>query len=106
MVQRNQQVLKKEQSYIKAPANLCDDRMKFIEALITFLFSSPPHLVSSKKFSACVYWKVFCHFWPIKLCDLPHVVLAAPVFLGIFFYHFFYGMTLRFLSNQGEGVHF
>ena len=40
MVQRNQQVLKKEQSYIKAPANLCDDRMKFIEALITVLFSS------------------------------------------------------------------
>ena len=40
MVQRNQQDLKKEQSYIKAPANLCDDRMKFIEALIISLFSS------------------------------------------------------------------
>ena len=39
MVQRNQQGLKKEQSYIKAPAKLCDDRMKFIEALITSLFS-------------------------------------------------------------------
>ena len=40
MVQRNQQGLKKEQSYFKAPANLCNDRMKFIEALITSLFSS------------------------------------------------------------------
>ena len=40
MVQRHQQGLKKKQSYITAPANLCDDRMKFIEALITSLFSS------------------------------------------------------------------
>ena len=40
MVPRNQQGLKKKQSYIKAPANLCDDRTKFIEALITSLFSS------------------------------------------------------------------
>ena len=40
MVPRNKQGLKKKQSYIKAPANLCDDRMKFIEALITSLFSS------------------------------------------------------------------
>ena len=40
MVQRNQQDLKKEQSYIKASVNLCDERMKFIEALITSLFSS------------------------------------------------------------------
>ena len=40
MVQRNQHGLKKEQSYIKAPANFCDYRMKFIEALITSLFSS------------------------------------------------------------------
>ena len=40
MVQRNQQSLKKKQSYMKAPENLCDDRMKFIEALITSLFSS------------------------------------------------------------------
>ena len=40
MVRRNQEDLKKEQSYIKAPANLSDDRMKFIEALITSLFSS------------------------------------------------------------------
>ena len=36
MVQRNQQDLKKEQSYIKAPANLCDDRMKFVEALFLY----------------------------------------------------------------------
>ena len=36
MVQRNQQGLKKEQSYIKAPANLCDDRVKFKEALILY----------------------------------------------------------------------
>ena len=40
MVQRNQQGLKKKRSHIKAPANLCDDRMKFIEALIISLFSS------------------------------------------------------------------
>ena len=40
MVQKNQQELKKEQSYIKAPANLCDDRIKFIEGLIISLFSS------------------------------------------------------------------
>ena len=57
---------------------------------------SPPRLVSTKKFSACVYWKVFCRFWPIKLRDLPQVVSAAPIFLGIFFYHSFYGMTLKF----------
>ena len=40
MVQINQQALKKEQSYIRVPANLCDDRVKFIEAWITSLFSS------------------------------------------------------------------
>ena len=40
MIQRNQQDLKKKQSYIKTPANLCDERMKFIEALIIALFSS------------------------------------------------------------------
>ena len=56
----------------------------------------PPCLVSTKKFSAWVYWKVFCCFWPIKFCDLSHVVSAAPIFLSIFFYHSFYGMTLRF----------
>ena len=57
---------------------------------------SPPRLVSTKKFSACVYWKVFCRFWPIKLHDLSHVVSTAPIFLGIFFHHSFYGTALRF----------
>ena len=57
---------------------------------------SPPCLVSTKKFSVCVYWKVFCRLWPIRLGDLPHVVLAALIFQGIFFCHSFYGMTLRF----------
>ena len=56
----------------------------------------PSCFMSTKKFSACVYWKVFCRFWPIKLRDLTQVVSAAPIFLGIFFYHSFYGMTLRF----------
>ena len=58
--------------------------------------SSPPLPVSAKKFSAWVYWKFYCRFWPIKLRDLSHVVSSAVIFLGIFFYHFFYGMTLRF----------
>ena len=31
---------KPKQSHVKAPAKLCDDRMKFIEALVTSLFSS------------------------------------------------------------------
>ena len=57
---------------------------------------SPPRLVSTKKFSACVNWKVFCHFWPIRLRDVPQMVSAAVIFLGIFFCHSFYGMTLRF----------
>ena len=48
----------------------------------------PPRLLA--------YWKVFCRFWPIKLCDLSHVVLATPIFLGIFFHHSFYGTALRF----------
>ena len=39
----------------------------------------PPCLVLTKKFSACVSWKVFCCFWPIKLRDLHHVVSAAPI---------------------------
>ena len=55
-----------------------------------------PRLVSAKKFSAWVYWKMFCCFWPIKLRDLSHVVSAAPIFLEIFFYRSFYSMTLRF----------
>ena len=40
--------------------------------------------------------KCFAVFWPIKLRDLCHVVSVAPIFPGIFFYHSFYGMTLRF----------
>ena len=61
------------------------------------LACSPPRLlVSTKKFSSWVYWKVFCRLWPIKLRNLSHVVSAAPIFLEIFFYHSFYGMTLRF----------
>ena len=56
----------------------------------------PPRVVSAKKFSAWVYWKVFCFFWAIKLCDLSHVVSAVPIFPGIFFHHSFYGTALRF----------
>ena len=36
MVQRNQQGLNQKQSFIKAPANLCNDRMKFIETLFLY----------------------------------------------------------------------
>ena len=57
----------------------------------------PPRLVSAKKFSAWVYWKVFCRFWPIKLHDLSQVVSATPIFLGIFFHHSFYGMAFKIL---------
>ena len=39
MVRRNQKGLKKQQSDTKAPANLGEDRMKFIEALIFRYFS-------------------------------------------------------------------
>ena len=58
----------------------------------------PPHLFASCQLRnfLCVFTEVFCRFWPIKLRDLPHVVSAAFIFLGIFFYHSFYGMTLRF----------
>ena len=66
----------------------------------------PARFVSTKKFSAWVYWKVFRRFWPIKPHDLRQVVLVAPIFSGIFFYHPFYGMASRFYSNQGEGVNF
>ena len=52
--------------------------------------------VSTKKFFAWVYWKVFCRFWLIKPRELSHEASAAPIFLGIFFFHSFYGMTLRF----------
>ena len=62
-------------------------------SLACLLATSP--LVSAKKFSAWFYWKLFCHFWPIKLRDFSHVVSATPIFLGIFF-HPFYGTALRF----------
>ena len=49
----------------------------------------PACFLSTKKFSAWVYWKGLYCFWPIKLHDLSHIVsLAAPMFWGIFFYHF------------------
>ena len=38
---------------------------------------------------------VFTEKYWIKLHDLPHVVSAALIFQGIFFYHSLYGMTLR-----------
>ena len=44
----------------------------------------PPCLVSTKKFSVWVYWKVFCRFWPIKLYNLSHMVSVTLIFLGIF----------------------
>ena len=56
----------------------------------------PARLLSTKKVSTWVYWKVFCHFDPIKLRDLSHVVSVAPIFPGIFFYRSIYGMALRF----------
>ena len=51
---------------------------------------SPPHLLASCQLrnSLCVFTE---KCW---LCDLPHMVSATLIFLGIFFYH--YGMTLRF----------
>ena len=55
---------------------------------------SPACFMSNKKFSEWVYWKVFCHFWPIKPCDLSHVVSVAPIFPGTFFYHSFYRVWL------------
>ena len=67
---------------------------------------SPVRFMSTKKFSAWFYWTVFCPFWPIKLCNLSHMVSVAPIFLGIFFYHSFYGMTSRFKVKLREGVHF
>ena len=49
--------------------------------------------------------KCFAIFLPIKLHDLSDMILVALLFQGIFLYHSFYGMTSRFQSNQGEGVH-
>ena len=39
----------------------------------------PAHLVSTKKFSAWVYWKLFSRLWLIKLCDLSHVVWVTCI---------------------------
>ena len=58
---------------------------------------SPACLMLTKKFSAWVYWEAFCHFWPIN---------SRNIFLGIYFYHSFYGMISRLQSNHGKGVHF
>ena len=69
---------------------LCGEKSS---CLLAFL---PSRLVSTKKFSAWACWKKFCNFRPIKLRDLCHVVSAAPIFLGISFYHSFHGMTFRF----------
>ena len=77
-----------------------------IHLLAWLLAYSPARLLTTKKVSKWVYWKVFCHFGPIKLRDLSRVVSVAPIFPRIFFCHSIYGMALRFLSIQGEGVHF
>ena len=41
-------------------------------------------LILLKKFSAWVYWKVFCCFWPIKLPNLSHKGEGAAV--GVHFH--------------------
>ena len=60
---------------------------------------SPPCLVSMKTFFMWAYWKVFCCFWPIKLRNLSYMILVAPIFPVIFFYHSFYGITLKSKSS-------
>ena len=47
--------------------------------------------MSNKKFFVWIYWKLFCHFWPIKLNDLSHIIQVAPIFPKIY-------MLLSFLS--------
>ena len=64
---------------------------------------SPPRLVSTKKFSTWVYWKVFCRFWPIKLCDLFHVVSAAPIFCGNFLLSFLLWYHFKILVKSRGG---
>ena len=52
----------------------------------------PPHLLTScqlRNFPHVFTEKCFRRFWSIKLRNLPHVVLAALIFLGIFSCHFF-----------------
>ena len=69
---------------------------KYLSEGRNLLACLPPRLVSAKKFSAWVYWKVFCRFWPIKLRNLSHMVSISPVFLGIFSHHSLYGTALKF----------
>ena len=56
MVQRNQQGLKQKQSFIKAPANLCNDRMKFIEALFLYF-------PQEKKLNIHIKEELLFHHW-------------------------------------------
>ena len=44
------------------------------------LACSPSCLLLTKKFSAWVYWKLFCCFWPIKPHNFAHVVLPTLFF--------------------------
>ena len=41
---------------------------------------SPAHLKRKKKFFAWVYWKLFCRFWPIKLCNFNSHGIADFIF--------------------------
>ena len=84
----------KSTTYIVEITNQKDE--KYLSEGRNPLACSPAGLVSAR----------VSEFTEKCLCDLSHMVSAAPIFLGIFFYHSFYGMTLRFLPNQGEGVHF
>ena len=40
----------------------------------------PARLILTGKFSAWVYWKLCCHFWPIKPRNFAHVVLPTLFF--------------------------
>ena len=44
----------------------------------------PACFVSTKKFPLWVQWKVFCHFWPIKVCDLYLTWYRLLLFFGEF----------------------
>ena len=41
---------------------------------------APARLILTEKFSAWVYWKLFCPFWPIKLHNFAHMVLLTLFF--------------------------
>ena len=63
MVQRNQQGLKQKQSFIKAPANLCNDRMKFIEALFLYF-------PQENKLNIHIKEELLFHHWnQINICQ-------------------------------------